>query len=87
LHQAVRAAPGGAGHARRALVEIDAAADEVDRRARSVPDVRDGITLAFDFDRFGDDETPVPQFLKERQQPALARDRRAGVAVGQFRRR
>ena len=68
----LRAAP--ATPARR-VVEIDAAADEVDRRV--LPEMGDRVALAIDLNGFGDGQAAVAQFLEERQQPAFARERRS----------
>src|SRR5205823_6359730 len=75
LHQAVRAAASCPGNPVRHVVEIDAAADEVDWHL--LPEMRDRIALVMYFNGFGDGQAAIAQFREQRQQPALSRERRS----------
>ncbi|HOA75876.1 MAG TPA: hypothetical protein PKL76_20725 [Phycisphaerae bacterium] len=61
----------------RAPVQFLSERDKVD--GRSLPDVADGIALAVDLDGPGGLEPAVAKFLEEDEQPAFARECRAGV--------
>jgi hypothetical protein len=82
LHQRMRAGFGRPAHPCLALLDIHAAAHQVDRRRqfRRSPGVRDRIALALDLDGFGRLQPPVTQLLEQRQQPAFACQGGAGVA-------
>ncbi|MCX7049219.1 MAG: hypothetical protein NTX50_27505 [Candidatus Sumerlaeota bacterium] len=83
LHEAVRAGASGAGHAGGALIERHAAPGEMDRGV--MPEMGDRIGFAFDLEGGRvRDEPPVAEFLKEREEPAFARDGDAGFAGGEF---
>jgi hypothetical protein len=77
LDQAVWAHARGAGGTRRALIEAQAAPDDVYRGV--APHVGDGVALSLDFDRLRRFQPSVSKFLEEREHPALAGFRRAGL--------
>ena len=85
LHQPVRTVARRARHTLGARIEVNVTTDEVYRRI--LPPVRNRIRIARDLNRLRRRESSVTQFLKQRQEPAFARQRRTWVGVRQFRRR
>jgi len=85
LHQRVRAGFGSPADSCLAFLDIHPAAHQVDgrRQLRRSPGVRDCVALALDLNGFGRLQPPVAQLLKQRQQPAFARQRSARVALFQ----
>ena len=83
MDEAVGALSSSAADACGAGVEADAGADEVDRYVAVVVG-ENRIGLALDLDGMAAlTETPVVEFMEERQQPRLARETAGGIARSQ----
>ena len=84
LDEPVRADPGGPCDAGRALIQVNAGPDEVDRDG--APEVRDRVVGAVNVDAPGERQPPVAEFLEEGEQPAVAGQPRRGVGLAEHRR-
>ncbi len=69
LYEPVRGRPRSAGHTLLAAIQVDAGAEQVDRRA--VPGVRDGEGLAVDLCGGRPDEAAVTELPEKRKEPAI----------------
>lgn len=83
LHQPMRADSGRARDAGRAVVQVHAAADEMDRHLP--PLVRDRVGLPVHREPLGRREAAVAQLREEGEEPALPRQPQRRVALGELR--
>jgi hypothetical protein len=81
LDEAVGTGPGGTGDAWGAFIQVNIAADEMDRRIE--PEVGDGIGLAVYLQRVGGLKAAIAQLLEEDQQPAFPGGGGCRVVCGQ----